>query len=426
MTFSEIKGFLVSPETSTVKDALYYLLDQRTYDEDIVKLVAKFLTNPDKGIRDLAIDCLMTLPGEFKQTASQEIVHLIASQNIVLRNIVAEILTKYGDVCYDYLKPYLSHPNGEIRQFALDIWGNIGSQKDWVLVQNLLNDEDKNVVVSAIIALGNMRQIEVVNDLIVKFKADEEYIPFVLNALGKIGSESAKDFVLSLLNTETDQFIQFTAIDALSNFPVDSDFVDFLLEKLPNVPKQIQPYFLKVICNIGKRYCPGKRLPEHLREIARAALKEEELEIRQSALMALGKTYQPADIEFLVFELNRFEDSTTETIITNLMHSEDYNLISCFVEKIALQKDASDVFNFIFEVLFKGWEKFPRENRLNFMKSFLSLVDNFSEMVLTDYCDRFSRYDSNLFTDAFRKSYSELNFEGKSKLKEVGLRYGLL
>ncbi|MFN3781726.1 MAG: HEAT repeat domain-containing protein, partial [Candidatus Kapaibacteriota bacterium] len=143
----EIKEYLESNDVRQVKDALYFLFDYKTYDSNIVKLVTDLVTSNNRGVQSLAIDCLKNLPDEFRELASSHLVKLIESDNIEYRNIASDILSKYGDVCYDYLKPYLHHPIADVRQFALDIWGNIASKKDWNIVRNMLNDTNKNVVI---------------------------------------------------------------------------------------------------------------------------------------------------------------------------------------------------------------------------------------------------------------------------------------
>jgi len=421
-----IKEFLKSGELTKIKDALYYLFDNKTYDDEIVALVAQFLTSSDRGLQSLAIDCLGNIPDEFKNTASKHIVQLIPSDNIEYRNIASDLLSKYGDVCYDYLKPYLSHPIADVRQFALDIWGNIGSKKDWEVVHSLLNDENKNVVVSAIMALGNIKVSEAVDDLIGKYNEDDEYKPFVLNSLGKIGGEKAKEFILNIINSESDQLLQLAAIDAIAFFDGTEEFLDYLLSKLPTVPSQVQPYFLKSICKIGKPYCSVRSFPQELRNIAREALKQEDAEIRKAALTALGAKYDLLDTDYLIKEMLRFDFENIELILQNVIINSSQEVFADFLEKLAYQKDSGEIFSYMLEFIFREWEAIPESNKIVLIETLLSLSNELPENILSDFCDWFNYQDVEAFKRVFSKVYNSQMGKNNKILEEIGMRFDLI
>lgn len=426
MEISQIKEYLKCDDVSKVKEALYYLFDNKTYDDEIVALVSSLVTSSNRGIQSLSIDCLAQIPIEFRAEASKNIVPLIASENIEYRNIAADILMKYGDVCYEFLIPYLSHPIADVRQFALDIWGNIGSKKDWQVVCSLLNDPNKNVVVSAIMALGNIKVVDVIDDLIKKYEEDDEYKPFVLNSLGKIGGKRAKEFILNVVSNEQDQLLQLAAIDSIGYFEASEEFLDYLLEKLPTVPKQVQPYFLKATCHIGKPYCGIRSFPKELRDIAREALKQEDIEIRKAALSALGSKYDLLDVDFLITELLRFDLENVELIFQNIIHNSDVEVFAEFLEKLTFQKDNGEIFASLIEFVFREWELMSEEKKISLMNSILNLADELPESVLNDFCDWFVYREPEVFKSVFRKIYEEPTFVEKNKLEEIGSKYELL
>lgn len=426
MNIDEIKEQLKSSEIQQIKEALYFLFDHKKYDNEVVKLVASLVTSEDKGIQNLAIDCLMNIPDEYKGEASKYLVPLIGSQSIEHRNIVSDILTKYDDVCYEYLKEFLLDPDADFRQFALDIWGSIGSKKDWQTVRSLLNDNNKNVVVSAIIALGNIKVPEVVDELIKKYEEDDEYKPFVLNTLAKIGGDKAKNFILDVLNNLNDQLLQLAAIDSLSYIDGDEEFFEFLLSKLPTVPRQIQPYFLKSLCKLGKKYCKDKVIPDELRQIARESLKEEDAEIRKAALLALGITYQSLDLDYLIIELFHFEQENVELILTNFLHNSPIELLSEFLEKIAYQKDNGEIFSILLEFFLREWDGLKEETKIVIIESIINLSDVLPEMILEDFCDFFSYRENQLFKNVFENLFRNSKFVNREKLEEIGYKYELL
>ncbi len=423
MEISEIKKELKSTDLQRVQGALYYLFDNKTFDEEIVSLIAKLVTSKDKGIQSLAIDCLKNIPDEFKPVASQNIAPLVASDNIEHRNIASDILVNYNDLCYDALKQYLKHPIADVRQFALDIWGNIGSKKDWDIVHSMLEDENKNVVVSAIMALGNIKVAEAIDDLIKKYDEDDEYKPFVLNSLGKIGGEKARDFILRIINTETDQLLQLAAIDALAYFEVDADFVSYLLKKLLQSPPRVQPYFLKTVCNIGKKYANFVERPKELKEIARNALKDEDIEIRKAALNALGNSYDVLDVDSLIIELLRLEPENMEYIFQNIVKNSDVEVFSDFVEKLAYQKDNGELFSSLQEFIFREWDAMTVEKKIALINSVLQLADELPIMVVNDFCDWFSYREPETFRTVLQKVLQNSTSSVRHILEELASKY---
>lgn len=425
MNIEKLKKGLKSGENQKINDALYFILDNPLYDNELVEVVASLITSDDRGIRNLAIDCLLNIPDEFKAEASKYIVPFVESDNIEFRNIAADILVRYNDFCYDFLKKYLQHTNADVRQFSLDIWGNIGSRKDWEIVVKLLDDPSKNVVISAIIALGNIKLDEVVEILIEKYSLDDEYKPFVLNSLGKIGSPKATNFLKNVIRRESDPLLQIAAIEAFSSVDSDANFVNELLAKLPTIPKQMQPYYLKSICNVAKKTCQNRKIPQELRTIALEALKEDDLEIRKSALMALGKIYETFDVDYLIIEAFRLEPETIELIVSNIMQNSPDNVLADFIEKIVFMKDNADVFPILLDIFYKDWETFPLTKKLTLMTTILSLVEDFAESILNDFCDMFVFQDRELFVQSVRKVRASSIFANYQKLDDIVQIYGL-
>lgn len=425
MDLDEIKQYLKSDDSTQVKDALYFLFDYKTYDTEIVKIVSRLVVSNDRGIQSLAIDCLKSLPDEFKEVASREIAPLVASDNIEHRNIASDILVTYNELCYDALKPYLSHPIADVRQFALDIWGNIGSKKDWDVVFSMLNDENKNVVISAIMALGNIKAIEAVDELLKKYEEDDEYKPFVLNSLGKIGGEKARNFILNVINNEKDPLLQLAAIDSLGYSESNIEFVKYLLSKISEAPEQIQPYFLKTICKIGKPYRGTIELPPELKEIARMSLKEDDIEIRKSALTVLGNSYDVLDVDSLIIELLRFEPENVEMIFQNVVHNSSIEVFSDFIEKLTFQKDNGEIFASLLEFFFREWDAMSEDKKIALMSTVFSLVDELPESVVNDFCDWFSYREPETFKNVLSRTIEKAIGANKNLLEEIASRYEL-
>ncbi len=426
MTINELKVNLQSSNIRRIKEALYYLFDFKTYTNELAIIVSNLITSSDRGIQSLAVDCLLYLPEEFKETVSETVAPLIKHNDIVIRNIASDILSHYSDICYDYLKPLFNDCSPEVRCFALDVWGNIGSSKNWEIVAEMLNDTDKNVVISSIITLGNIGITDAVPKLIEKYYADDDFKPFVLNALGKIGGIESHDFLMRRLNSEADLFQLYVCIEALGRLSEDPSFIDFLLARLPRESKQMRPYILKAIFNVGARVFNGKKFPDTIREIARESLKEDELDIRKAALVAMGKVYDLQDIDYLTLEMSRLDTETKDLIVQNVMLNSPPEVVPDFIEKISLQKDSGLIFSNLIPFYARDWEKYSENHKLSLMESVLNLIDELPQNVINDCCDLFDFKSHNLFLQTFGYVKNNSIFVSGDKLEQIALKYELL
>ena len=182
-----------------------------------IAALAAALRDENKGVRDSALRSLSQIGSE---NVARAAVEYIADENIVTRNLAAELLLKLKGRSVGALLPYLYDVNQDVRKFAVDILGLIGDESTVPHIIPLLDDPDENVVVSAAEALGNIRSPLAVPHLIRLFKLNDNAKVIVAEALGKIGDESGGDCLLKYFsavvkNQHADYLILYAVVDSI-------------------------------------------------------------------------------------------------------------------------------------------------------------------------------------------------------------------
>ena len=185
--------------------------------DDTISALAAALWDESKGVRDAATRSLCMHDGT---KVAQAIVDLIRDENIVTRNLIGELLLSWGKSSVQAIVPYLQDQSCDVRKFAMDILGLVGNAELIPDMLPLLNDADENVVLAAVEALGNLGNKEALPHLIRTFEGQEITRTFVAEAIGKIGSNDACEFLVITLQEELgketrDALLMYAVIEAL-------------------------------------------------------------------------------------------------------------------------------------------------------------------------------------------------------------------
>lgn len=269
-----------------------------------ITALAVALEDESKGVRDAAGRSLLATGGI---AVARAIVEHIEHHNIVTRNLVAELLIKLGDTSIPEILPYLRHENRDVRKFAVDILGLIGSDEPTLRLLPLLEDPDDNVVVSTVEALGNMRSKAVLQGLYDTYDRHECARPAVAEALGKICATDAEGFLMdrfrqSLGVLATDPVTLFAIIEALGVLG-GGDALAELRQTLDAVRGTLRTASLHAMVRISERL--GRALPagEGLKHDYLRAAKEADPAVRISGVKGLSE-YSGGDVtEALVHAL---------------------------------------------------------------------------------------------------------------------------
>jgi HEAT repeat protein len=182
-----------------------------------VAALALALEDSNKGVRDAAFRSLLTIGG---LKVARAVVEYIGDENIITRNLVADLLCRIGKPAIPALIPYMHDTDHDVRKFAIDILALIEPSSAVADLVSLLDDPDINVRIAAVEALGNAKNSDVQASLYNTFEKNPETRPSVVEALGKIGDTRAGEYLLSMFraemnNKQSDGLLVFMLIEAL-------------------------------------------------------------------------------------------------------------------------------------------------------------------------------------------------------------------
>jgi HEAT repeat protein len=254
-----------------------------------ITALAGALEDESKGVRDAAARSLLSIGG---LPVARAIVEYIVDTNIVTRNLVAELLAKIGTIAVPAIMTYLEHHDRDVRKFAVDILGLIGSEEPAAKMLPLLHDPDDNVVVSTVEALGNMKNAASMESLYETYDRCDYTRPAVAEALGKIGLADAERFLIdrlgrSLETLAEDPVTPFAIVEALGTVG-GSDSLVSLQRSLPSMKGTLRSACLHAIVRISERLGRPIPTPEGMKNDYLQAAKDNDAGVRISGVKGLS------------------------------------------------------------------------------------------------------------------------------------------
>ncbi|AFN75348.1 hypothetical protein MROS_2118 [Melioribacter roseus P3M-2] len=340
----EARNQTVNSENRSADDIiqeLYSFVDKGNLDGDL-EFICGLISHEDKGVRNAAT---MLLLNKRPEKAPKYIAPFISSEDIAVRNLAGEILVKLGKLSVQPLIEYNTDKNDDDQKFIIDLLGLIGDPTAGNHIMEVLSATDNdNVILACIEALGNVRFEESIDILLLFYERNELYKPTIVEALGKIGSQKALDFLLAKFNME-DDLTKYSILESLGAIG-DINTYFFLLEQIPNIhgplvwPLITSIYQLKEKFNLDipyddkmkslLLYTLNEGSPEH-KKIALTLIKIfNDKDILLASLKFLGDDYELDDmvreklynnIEYFLEEIPHLLDSKPENIkhILNLL-----------------------------------------------------------------------------------------------------------
>ena len=381
-----IKQLRESPEPKLRRSAAEDIITNQAYNNVSLEALIHGLLDYDPGVKDICARALSGAPKEFHNKIALGVGPFISNKNIEIRNLAGDILTRIGSEALNILIQYFVDDDADNRKFACDIAGKIGNESIISQITNLLNDQDLNVITSAIEALGELKASEPVKKLTELYNKHDDIKPNIIEALGKIGSNESQQFLMNILKTEKDNFLKITCIDALAHNSMDFSIIEYLMKELPTVPLELQLIYLKTIYAIAFRLNQRIELPENFRHIAHLALYDSDNNIRAAGLIALGDSYQEADIKPLMNELTYNNPETQQLILYNLMVNSSEDVVENFFREFFLLPDGDgDKIDFL-AYLSQVWKNASIKNKELAINNLLDLLSgkpyNFSSQVI--------------------------------------------
>ena len=225
------------------------------YDHELsgaeLELICDYITDADKGVRNSVAYLLINNADD---TIAKKIVPYVSSPDISIKNFAGEILLKIGSKAVDAMLEYIDVGNDDDKKFIIDILGLVGDSKSSAKITRLLNsNENENVILACIEALGNLKSEKSLYHLMAFYGLNELYKPTVIESLGKIGSPAALGFIASKYNEEEDELIKFSIIESLGLIGDEETFF-FLLAELNEVKGPLVWPIIKSIFNLKEKF----------------------------------------------------------------------------------------------------------------------------------------------------------------------------
>ncbi len=235
---------LNSPDPELRRRAAEVYFMEPLTENELAKVI-ELLSDSDKGVRDAAG---MALSFNENPAIPSQIVKLISSHDIALRNLVCDILLRIGVSAIPSLIAYLPDSTDDDAKFIIDIMGLIGDPAPAnVIIGTMKSSKNENVLLACAEALGNIKYADAIQDLIEVYKMSELYGPTVIEAFGKIGSPEAAAFIMENYAAATD-LTKFSMLESIGDLGDESSFY-FLLTELRE--SEI-PYTWAIILSLKK------------------------------------------------------------------------------------------------------------------------------------------------------------------------------
>lgn len=328
-------------------EALYSITEEDDI-SDIVPQICNLISHEDKGVRNAATMVLLT---HKPPRAASHLVKFISSPDISIRNLAGEILTKLGDLSIDALIEYNHDRNDDDQKFIIDILGIIANPKAANHIMEILSNTDNdNIILACIEALGNIKYKDAIDILLLFYERNELYKPTIVEALGKIGSQKALNFLLSKFNSE-DELTKYSILESLG-YLGDVDTYFFLLEQIMNVHGPLVWPLITSIFLLKEKYNLDIPFDDKMKSLLMYTLREGTAEHKKIALSLI----------------NMFSDK--DILLACLRYlGEDYEL-----DEIIRSKIFNNV-NYIFEEIPRILSENP-DNVRHILNLFLSVTSS--------------------------------------------------
>jgi HEAT repeat protein len=197
-------------------------------DDISLKAICDKVADSDRGVRSAVSLAIMNNTSE---KIPYYITPYVASTDIAVRNLAGELLIQQGSNSLEALIEFLPKGNDDDIKFIVDVMGLIGDDRVGEDVINELNkSENENVILACLECFGNLKYVPAVDKLVEYYPKNELYKPTIIEALGKIGSQQALEFMFSVFNEE-DDLTKFSILESFGLIGDENTFF-FLLSQL--------------------------------------------------------------------------------------------------------------------------------------------------------------------------------------------------
>jgi HEAT repeat protein len=242
---------MLNSEDASIKTEGLFNLTFEEIDRNVVKTVIKLLLEDDKSVKNAASNFLIQ---NNNPSIPYEIVQYISSSDISIRNLAGEILLKKGADSIDAICKALPEVKvDDDIKFLVDILGLIGDKCPEDLIIDILTvNQNENVIVACIEALGNIFSEKGVEHIINFYDKADVLKPVVIEAAGKIRTLKSLKFITEKFKSD-DDLLKFTMIESLGEIGDENTFY-FLLSQIDSLSGALIWPLLEAIYKLKIRF----------------------------------------------------------------------------------------------------------------------------------------------------------------------------
>ena len=240
----DILSLLASDDPESIREGAH-LAGAEKMSEAIPALV-RHMASSNIGVQEAVDRALRKIGGPVVVNA---VIPFLRSDEAPVRNISMDLLRALGNTDFDALNKLLSDDDPDIRIFAADILGSVGTALAVPpLCKAMLQDPEVNVRYQAAVSLGTLAFPEAAEGLN-KALQDEEWVQFaVIESLTKIGAESSVQAMIQALSHSTD-LVASMIVDALGEMG-NMKAIPLLLKRLDSSPTPLCNKIVRAIIKI--------------------------------------------------------------------------------------------------------------------------------------------------------------------------------
>lgn len=340
---------------SEVVDVINKLIEEENKDfaDDIISIL---LNSTNSRIVDSGMNYLIKIENNGAKDFANSILLDWENQETEMLSAAIRYLSSFHDESTEeIILPLVENENKILASSALNAIGKCGKNASAEKLLDLLEDDDydENLKQDILKALGEMKSeiaIDVLIDIMNDVDEEKSWRWIACEALGKIAHSDALPDIKNALNDE-DIYLRSYAVKALTNFN-DAKVEDTLIQSL-------RDDFWKV--RLSATEALGERKSTKAIEILEyKAEKDPEINVKMSAIEALGKIGTEESYEFL---RNLYNKSNTSTNIRTK------------TAQIIIENDLDNSFEKINETIKNEWEK-DKSALLNYTCKFLCKEKN--------------------------------------------------
>ncbi len=376
----ELKSIIEATDTEQLEKFLESI-DVQNIDENLITDLCYSMVIENKGIRNLLIHFFLS--NRFESLPNC-VVNYISSKDITLRNLTGEILLQYNKFSIDALIDFINKSENDFDiKFAADILATIVDEKsEHALFDLLEKTKNDNVIISCIEGFGNNRSVNSIDKLKDLYYQKDIFKPYVIEALGKIGSEESFKFIIECYK-DGDPLVKYNVLESLGNIGNEDSFF-FLIGELQDADESFVEPILESIYKLQNKY--GFDLPydEKIKRALLIMLNQTDVEHIKIAI----KFLTPYNDLELIYEMLRHYgiDEEIDSIIFNKVSQNVYEVFSILPQiLISNPSNTSQLLSLILQLIENNDELLSNLNKLTLHK----LIDAVSRCL--NHCEEMAR-----------------------------------